>query len=83
MGFACNLDSQVLKANRDGKKIVRKFKSSQKVAALFAFIKSQYPEYAGKPFDLINVRDGLLYKLSDTVQDAKVANSSLALDYLS
>ncbi|KAI8829392.1 hypothetical protein BJ741DRAFT_623255, partial [Chytriomyces cf. hyalinus JEL632] len=65
----------------DGTRLVRKFSKTQAVRDLFAYIKSclKEKEILDK-FELLNFRDGLYAKLNQTLEEAKVLNSSITVE---
>ncbi|KAI8825504.1 hypothetical protein BJ741DRAFT_632016 [Chytriomyces cf. hyalinus JEL632] len=65
----------------DGTRLVRKFSKTQAVRDLFAYVKSclKEKEILDK-FELLNFRDGLYAKLNQTLEEAKVLNSSITVE---
>ncbi|KAJ3227439.1 hypothetical protein HDU81_006731 [Chytriomyces hyalinus] len=65
----------------DGTRLVRKFLKTQAVRDLFAFIKASLKEKEIlDKFELLNFRDGLYAKLNQTLEEAKVLNSSITVE---
>lgn len=66
----------------DGKRIVRKFLKEDTILSLFEFIKGEISEANTKPFELLNFRDSLIDKLSQTIEEASLTNSSISVSYI-
>ena len=64
----------------DGSRVVRKFLKTSIIRNLFEFIKATNPPQENSAFELINVRDPLLSKIDQTLEQAKVLNSSLTVE---
>ncbi|KAJ3078827.1 hypothetical protein HK100_010598 [Physocladia obscura] len=65
----------------DGSRIVHKFLKSDTVRHLFSFIKVKLAEKnVVDKFELLNFRDALFPKLDETLEEAKVLNSSLIVE---
>ncbi|KAJ3121581.1 hypothetical protein HK098_003586 [Nowakowskiella sp. JEL0407] len=66
----------------DGTRAVRKFKRSDTVRSLFEYAKAAVTNPDGLKFELYNFRDGLISKLDSTLEECKLGQASLTLDFL-
>lgn len=66
----------------DGSRFVRRFKLSDKVKDLFAFIKHQVPDAKYNFFSLTSERKKLIEMLDQTIEEAGLKNSSILVEIL-
>ncbi|KAI8994412.1 hypothetical protein BC832DRAFT_569357 [Gaertneriomyces semiglobifer] len=66
----------------DGTRQVRRFLLTDKVRSLFGYIKATVSEAAEKPFELKSFRDSLLERLNMTLEEAKLVNAAVTMDFL-
>ncbi|ORX77051.1 hypothetical protein BCR32DRAFT_65367 [Anaeromyces robustus] len=66
----------------DGKRMVRSFLVTDKVLVLFEYIKGSIPEAKDQPFDLLNFRESLIDKLSQTLHEANLEDSAISVSYI-
>ncbi|KAJ3211654.1 hypothetical protein HDU82_005276 [Entophlyctis luteolus] len=81
--FLC-ADANFQEQNGHGSRILRKFVRTDVVKVLFSFVKSiaAEKEIRGK-FELLNFRDALSKRMTETLESAKVPNSTLTVELLS
>ncbi|KAJ3155329.1 hypothetical protein HDU86_004420 [Geranomyces michiganensis] len=65
----------------DGTRKVRRFNKSDTVRVLFEYIRADVPEAKDKPFELMNFREPLLGRLSERIDEAKLAGASISVDF--
>ncbi|TPX58169.1 hypothetical protein PhCBS80983_g03303 [Powellomyces hirtus] len=65
----------------DGTRKVRRFKQSDTIRTLFEYIRADVPEAGDKDFELMNFREPLLGRLTETIDEAKLAGASITVDF--
>mmetsp|Transcript_5804 Transcript_5804/g.7628 ORF Transcript_5804/g.7628 Transcript_5804/m.7628 type:complete len:495 (+) Transcript_5804:142-1626(+) len=67
----------------DGRRLRRRFRKDRKIADLFAYVRSEFPDARRKPFDLIGYPPRSLLPLKDkTLLDERVLNTTLSAKYV-